>query len=544
MRTRKPILILFAVLLSLFCTPAGANAAGAKARFEYKLRLADAKGKPLKGPQTVYLSVWRGGSRSLNSGTKVYGEKATIMPGRDGIVAYWLGGGTVLFGSLDLSSLKTDEPVYAQEAVGGESSPKATRSLVYAMDNVWLAISPGWSGYWHKKNAVYSGLLTSTKMAASARRGLVTLYPDLKIQREDGSIIDCSRSKSSGLQEFFDYCTEHRVDGYIVGGASPSGGPIGYCSSVPVHVHPAQGFRLDTGAITLYFSAAIGFQTALTIDSCMMVDFRIRGQLVNRGTGYDLAFRPTNTLPLDTFVGPTIVDSLFYITTIATSGQGVLMEGSINFNTFVFNEINGGDIGVHVRSGSYSNNKFTCKHIHNQNKTAILVETGATNTWEVNINPDARDPVGIDTAGTGDIWFINVHAKQKPGLILEPAARANQFHIMGLSGGFENRATNPTNRFFAAPGISPESVKLGFSVETPGVPEPGAVVVNRNPFNVTVMILKPGAVLSWRIADASGLSQSIDGPFTAGQSITLAPGESISIQYAPGGAPSWRWRGM
>ena len=533
------------VVISMLASNALARAeASAIAKVEYKTRLVDARGKPVKTRRTVYLSLWLGGTNKLDSGARIYSEKAVITPVRDGIAYYWLGGGKVLGGSLDPAGLRTQEPLYLQEAVGTETNRNSIRSLVQPMDNVWVAINPHLIRYWRSSSLQYSGLLKTTKMPATARREVATLYPDRKIQKEDGSILDVSKSKSSGLQELFDYCFSNRVDGYIMGGASPVGGPISYVSSVPIHLHPSQGFRLDTGAVTLLFDESIGSQPALTIDSCMMVDLRIRGQIVNRSTGYAVAFKPENTLPLDTFVGPTIVDSCFYILTVATRGQGILMEGSINFNTFISNEINGGDYGVHVRSGSFTNNKFTCKHVHNQNKAAMFIEAGAKNTWEVNTNADARDPVGIDTAATDDIWTVNVNSGKKPSIILEPSARGNQFHIMGLSGGFENRATTPTNRFYASPQPNAALSKQGFSAETPGVPQSGMTVVNRNPYNVVVMIIAAGSVSRWSVADVSGTIQLVDGPLFVGQNILLAPGEGIRLDYAPENAPKWRWRAL
>jgi hypothetical protein len=58
------------------------------------------------------------------------------------------------------------------------------------------------------------------------------------------------------------------------------------------------------------------------------------------------------------------------------------------------------------------------------------------------------------------------------------------------------------------------------------------------------MVLTAGSVSGWTLTDVYGTSQSIDGPLTLGQNIYLAPGESIILKYADGGAPTWRWRAV
>jgi hypothetical protein len=309
-------------------------------------------------------------------------------------------------------------------------------------------------------------------------------------------------------------------------------------------MHPAQGIRIDTGAITLQFMPDLGEQPGLTIDSCMMNDIRIRGLLHYMAKGYALAVKPENPLPLDRFVGNTIVDTSLFVTSIACKDArgAIRFEGSINFCSFDINEVNHGELGIHVASGrSFSNNRITCKHVHGQTENSILDEGGAKNVWEVNLNCDGKDPLGIVTSGQDNIWLTNVNSRSKPSLTLKPNARGNQFFVMGLTGGYDNQATQPTNRFYASPSIEADMLKLGFAVETPPTPATGELVVNRSPFAVVAMIKSPGTVTQWELNDSYGASERFIGPLTVGQSIYLSPGEAVRLHYT-GTPPEWRWR--
>jgi hypothetical protein len=220
------------------------------------------------------------------------------------------------------------------------------------------------------------------------------------------------------------------------------------------------------------------------------------------------------------------------------------LDNSINFCRFEFNEINHGKVGVHVATKqAFSNNKFTCKHIHGQEDVNMLIEGGTANMWEVNLNCDGKDPRGIVTSGKDDIWFASVNSRSKSSLVLEPEARGNQLFLQSFSGLLENRAQNANNRIYPSANIAAEKLGLGFACVTPAVPASGELVVNRNPLVVKVIILKSGGVRSWTINDTYGVAQPIDVPLMAGQEITLAPGEGIRLTYE-GEKPAWKWRSL
>jgi hypothetical protein len=148
-------------------------------------------------------------------------------------------------------------------------------------------------------------------------------------------------------------------------------------------------------------------------------------------------------------------------------------------------------------------------------------------------------------------------------VVFEEGSRDNVVHALNLPNGYTNRAKVPNNR------IVP-SWDVGFDVSTPGVPASGKQVVNSIPYTIEAMILSPGRVSRWMITEPAASSQdfpnnttiadTVKGPqhpegmqrptdsrsqafesgLFGGQSITLQPGDALSLTYSK--APSWRWR--
>ena len=509
---------------------------------------------PTPGKFEIEASVWQGGEPYVvDTGKLIYRERRTIDTEPDGHFDFWLDETLALEGNLRGGKIGLDQTLRMQLKYHppGEELVEL-RFILVPIDNAYIASRPGidhqpgkideFRGQYSKS---YSPDFSDVE-PIHVRRGRAILYPDGRLQTETGSYHETTGTTTSGVQEFFDYCTNHHVDGYIVGGSIPRKQQVIYRIWTPLRMHPAQGIRIDTGAITLKFMPDLGDQPGLTIDSCMMNDIRIRGLLHYVAKGYALAIKPENPLPLDRFVGNTIVDSAVFVTAIACSGArgAVRFEGSINFCRFDFNEINHGQLGIHVApGGSFSNCRITCKHVHGQTETSILDEGSAKNVWEVNLNCDAKDPLGIVTNGQDNIWFTNINSRTNPGLTLKPNARGNQFFLMGLNGGYDNQAIEPTNRFYASPSTVANKLKLGFAVHTPSVPVSGELLLNRNPFPVVVMIKSPGSVSLWELNDTYGNSDKFESSLHTGQSIYLSPGEGLRLHYAER-APEWRWRAV
>ena len=336
-----------------------------------------------------------------------------------------------------------------------------TASVSGGTGNVASAISSTVSGGEDLSVTLESGHLplgSTGGFPVSNRGGLAVLYPDGRLQHANGTIVDVSSSPSAGIQELFDHCRDEFADAYIVGGVESSTfGPIVYNSQVPIVLHPQQGFRLDTGIITINFTSNLGGQNGLTIESSIIADVRIRGQIVYFGSGYGVAFMGTQQVPLDPVTS--ISDNSYFIGAIAVVEEAscVLFDGSVAFNNIFFNEINGSQFGIAVRDstagvpGNYARNRLNCRHIHGQYHTAVRVRGGGGgNIWEVNVEPDfGRDIIGIDTAISNDIWFANLVSVGQPSLIIRATARRNQFHLMEVQGGIQDAGFN--NIIYTAP---------------------------------------------------------------------------------------------
>lgn len=309
---------------------------------------------------------------------------------------------------------------------------------------------------------------TAESFPTSSRGGMAILYPDGRLQRVDGTFINVSNSHSDGIQELFDYCHDNFCDAYIVGGVEDGTrpqfqiyGPVVYNVDVPLTLAPQQGFRLETGQITININSNVGSANGLTIESAIITDIEIHGQIVYFGRGHAVAFKPTLQVPLDPVTA--VSASNYFIGQIAvlrptpTSplGSAVLFEGPVAFNTFTFNEILGGRIGIHVRdslteAGNYARNKLVCRQLHGQELSAVRARgTGGGNIWELFIEPDDKDPIGIDTGIRHDIWFANLVSRGATSLVIQPSGSKNQFHLMEVQGGVQDNGTS--NIIYRAP---------------------------------------------------------------------------------------------
>lgn len=131
------------MVLSLFCL---ASVVPLKADSPVTLgiqgRLSDRANVPVTAAKDVEIRLYRGGSGgTVDSGTPVYKELASITPGPGGIFEYKVGAGTPIEGhSLTLADLQTTEPLYVLLIVDGYPLlPKVELAKVhkaYVADNV------------------------------------------------------------------------------------------------------------------------------------------------------------------------------------------------------------------------------------------------------------------------------------------------------------------------------------------------------------------------------------------------------------------------
>jgi hypothetical protein len=302
---------------------------------------------------------------------------------------------------------------------------------------------------------------------------VVAVFPPLdgsaRVRKPDGFFLNVAGSTTCGIQEAIDFAALNGCDLFISGGVETGvGGPVIYTCSSPIYLPPLQGFTLETGSITIYFTPEVGTSHGLNIDSCMLVNLSFRGQIYYEGDGFGVSFRATGRLPLDPET--VITDSSFRFGAVALKagrreGGGVCFHtdtgGTVN-NTFEFDEINGGGVGVLVGSPgdqkAFARNRFTCMHVHNQWDTCIRAGAGSTenifgNFWTADVTPE-NGKMGIDTYGRNDIWFLNVNdvlGEPEYAIILEESARQNQIHIGYMAGRVDDRARVRNNMLYPAP---------------------------------------------------------------------------------------------
>jgi hypothetical protein len=121
------------LILAVFTLLAGATAAQPPALMHYQGRLATSSGAPITTQQTVYFSLWSGGTASgANSGTRLYRESAQITPASNGVFEHWIGSGTPDAGNmLRPSDFATNNPIFLQVDVGGATLlPRARMTSV------------------------------------------------------------------------------------------------------------------------------------------------------------------------------------------------------------------------------------------------------------------------------------------------------------------------------------------------------------------------------------------------------------------------------
>lgn len=123
------------LLLAALALPAAAQP---PALLHYQGRLTNASGAPLTTAQTLWFSLWSGGTdAAANSGTQLYRERATLTPDANGIFEHQIGAGTVELGTLTPALFNTSAAIHlqvAQGAVGTVLLPRTRVSSVgYAM---------------------------------------------------------------------------------------------------------------------------------------------------------------------------------------------------------------------------------------------------------------------------------------------------------------------------------------------------------------------------------------------------------------------------
>lgn len=360
-------------------------------------------------------------------------------------------------------------------------------------------------------------------------------------------------TKTSGIQEAFDCAKANRKDVYIAGGTMPDAFKNGvvYHTQETIRVPWFQDFHLDGGEYVINYDKNEG--DAVVLDSLMSCHLKF-GLIVAPTSGAVLRLKPetkgpdgfavlnTTSIEVNALVGG---GSVFPDGKKAPQGVGLFLDaskGPILNNTIRVTELIACQTGLLLSCGpsgtAIVDNQFNIPFLHlcsvhmqvgNENEPVLR------NTFQVNIDSNGlADTVGVRIFGKRNCFTLDVGPTGKDqGIVFESSAEDNLITALELANGYTNRAARPNNTIVP---LKP----LGFAIETPPIAASGAPVVNRTPFDTEALIVKPGLVTAWTLTDAQGIAQAFSGPLTAGQAISLAPGDAVLFEYSQ--APEWRWR--
>lgn len=368
-------------------------------------------------------------------------------------------------------------------------------------------------------------------------------------------------TRTSGLQEAFDQAKETTQNVFIVGGNLTVGRNQGvvYFLDTTLRIPWMQDFQLDGGEYVIQYRPQQG--DAIVMDSQMSCHYKF-GIVSSNSVGAVLRIQPAAIGP-DRF--QVVTTTVIHINALvggggawkggkpfvnqlnrqhAWRGTGLWLDaakGSVNDNRITVMEIVGCRTGL-LLTGRCSNNWIDAPFLHlSQTHLQLGTPDDAAQVTNNRIRA-AMDSQGITGAVGARIFGIDnlleLSASQtSPGhdIVFETSSRDNLVVAGRLPNGITNHAIKSTNRVVAARAG-------GFSVTTPPVPQSGRAVTNRHSTSVEIMIILPGVVTAWTLGDTEGNQQQFEVALRAGQSIRLAPGESIQFSYAE--APHWRWRAV
>lgn len=362
-------------------------------------------------------------------------------------------------------------------------------------------------------------------------------------------------TKTSGIQEAFDYAKANRKDVYIAGGTMPAAFKDGvvYHIQETIRIPWLQDFRLDGGEYVINYDKNTG--DAIVVDSQMSCRLKF-GLIVAPTDGAVVHLKPETKGPdgfsvivASTFEFNALVGggSVFEDGKRAPTGVGLYADassGAIVHNKFYATEVIACDTGVLMNCGpsgnpgtAISDNTLEAPFLH-LCKTHLQVGDAlaavSRNRFEVNLNGNSvPDASGVRIFGKQNLFTLDIsQTAVNRGIVFEESAEDNRVTIANLDCGITNNAKRPTNKVESL--VSP-----GFGVTTPEIPASGETVINRTSFSCRVMVIDAGEVRQWSVQDVWGERQSFPGPLTVGQTFHLEPGEGVSFDHTRN--PGWRW---
>lgn len=362
-------------------------------------------------------------------------------------------------------------------------------------------------------------------------------------------------TQTSGLQEALNAAKEQAKDVYVAGGSwtADKTVPVVYNLNATLHIPWMQNFRFDSGHGVLNYVKPTG--DAVVFDSQMSCSYRF-GLIVSLSDGAVVRLKPTAAGP-DRFK---VITSTEFTFNALVGGGGAWPGGEpYNSNLKPGHEWKGAGLWLDGSEGSIDANKITVIETVGC-RTGLLLTGGVSRNTieETNIHlcadhlriggaDDARpcdnrieaflDCQGIKPSSGARISGARnmLTLSLRPGLsefdvrFEKPAA--HNLVLLHSPGRCIDESEQRSNRVIAAGGIKPV---------VPPVPPSGESCRNENPFSVAVRIVKTGNVANWSVQEGEGAWTEFASPLTAGQTIVLAPGERLRLDYTE--PPSWEWR--
>lgn len=213
-----------------------------------------------------------------------------------------------------------------------------------------------------------------------------------------------------------------------------SGTEAVYLCTSQVTIPANRGFKLTMHGGHWQFTSALGANAGLLINSTMMTELDLQGEIVYAGSGDAISFKPTNAVPVDAII--TIIDSKFRFNTVVNTATGAGSNANVSFdaalgsitnNTFDLHELNGEgagggggvtDYGVYVMTPGvgfgFSDNAVISRHAHHHAVAGVQIGPNSTratqiarNQFDISIAPNAST-IGLDCYGVKNYGLVNV----------------------------------------------------------------------------------------------------------------------------------------
>ena len=274
---------------------------------------------------------------------------------------------------------------------------------------------------------------------------------------ENGQEVNTNGTTTNGFQEAIDYIQDHGYPLRLIGGGYKQDGTdvsIIYCTS-PIYIKPFEKITIHADSVSIIFAPNVRVN-GITIDSGLMADIRITGQIGYSGDMAAVAFKPVNGLPLSSAT-PAMANNKFEFCAIALYGNyGATSKvvdfdasvGAITNNIFNFVEINNGGYGLHVNG--LINNQITFGEVHGSNLAGVTI---SANSWGNTFNgmiESSTGSVGLDMFGNNNIFIGSISNQEgnlAVGYKLEPDSKGNIAILSKCDGGLpvQDSSGNTTN---------------------------------------------------------------------------------------------------